>query len=220
MNTPRRDFLGWVGASALIATTPAALSADPLDRAVPRSDADWDMSWTGRLKGKHKLVLDAPEPEGGVPILRANFLGAQYAEVYGGAATDIARVLVLRHNAIHLAMNDAFWGRFKIGEKSGYKDGDGKGHTTNPVRATLAGFPAPYNGMTLEAFQKSGGIVLACDLALRFQVAPNHASTGLSADEAYAAAKADMLPGVILQPSGIFAVAVAQEHGCQFVPAS
>lgn len=178
------------------------------------------MSWTKRLKGKHKLVLDAPEPSGGAPMLRANFLGTQYADVYGGSAADIARVLVLRHNAIHLAMNDGFWDRFKIGDKSGYKDPDGKGYTRNPVRAQQAAFPEPFRGMSLEAFQQSGGIVLACDLALRFQAVPHHAAAGMTADEAYAAAKADMLPGIILQPSGIFAVAVAQEHGCQLVPAS
>ena len=63
-------------------------------------------------------------------------------------------------------------------------------------------------------------IVLACDLALAHYVVPRYAATGLSAAEARAAAVKDLLPGVILQPSGIFAVSAAQDVGCRFVPAS
>jgi hypothetical protein len=42
----------------------------------------------------------------------------------------------------------------------------------------------------------------------------------MSPAAAYEAARGDVLPGITLQPSGIFAVGVAQEAGCAMVPVS
>jgi len=225
MTTPRRDFLGWIGMSTLVgATAPSILTASPLPTTgspgVSAGAADWDMSWTRRITGKHKLVFDAPELEGGLPVVRANGVGAQYAEVFGDPMAQISRVLVLRHHAIDFAMNDAHWNRFKLGDASGITGPDGSGVTYNPVRAPNDAMPAPFRAMMLEPFQQSGGQVLACNLALQFLVVPRYVAAGMAADAAYAAAKADMLPGVILQPSGVFAVGVAQSAGCSFIPAS
>lgn len=221
MSTQRRDFIGWVGASALLAAAPATLAAQPVGPRFPApDDSDWDMSWTKRLKGKHKMVLDAPEAGGGEAVLRSNFITGQFTEVFGASPAETNRVLVLRHHGIHLAMNDAYWARFDIGESTGFKDASGRALKINPTRAARAEVPEPFRNLTLEAFQQSGGVVLACNVALQFYVVPKYAAAGMSAAAALAAAKADVLPGIILQPSGIFAVAVAQENGCSFVPAS
>lgn len=225
MSTPRRDFLGWIGMSTLVgAATPSLLAASPLPTTGslggPAGSADWDMSWTRRITGKHKLVFDAPERERGLPVVRANGVAAQYAEVFGDPMTEISRVLVLRHHAIDFAMNDAHWNRFKLGDAGGIKGPDGSGVTYNPVRAPNDAMPAPFRAMMLEPFQQSGGQVLACNLALQFLVVPRYVAAGMAADAAYTAAKADMLPGIILQPSGVFAVGVAQSAGCSFIPVS
>ena len=66
-----------------------------------------------------------------------------------------------------------------------------------------------------------GGIVLGCNLAFSFEVVPRFQKAGnLTPEAARAEALSHLLPGVILQPSGFFAVTRAQEAGCQFVPAS
>lgn len=220
-STPRREFLGWMGASALLGATPGALPVsfgEPSPHPLPASP--WDMSWTKRLTGKHKLVFDAPELSEGDPILRANVIGRQYSEVFGEPPAATSRVLVLRHNGIHFAMNDAYWARFPVGTEHGFTDAGGQGLKINPVRAERAEVPMPYRPLTLDAFQKSGGIVLACQLALQAVVVPAYAAAGMSSEQALAAATADVLPGITLQPSGVFAVAVAQEAGCAFVPVS
>jgi hypothetical protein len=217
MTTPRRDFLLW---AAMLGTTPSLLAA-AADRPSRRSrPGEWDLSWTRRLTGRHRAVLDAPTPSEGDPILRSVVWARQYAEVFGATPGQLDRVLVLRHTGTDLAMNDAHWARFPIGRDHGFLTADGGSLPVNPVRAERPEVPEPFRAMTLEAFQRSGGIVLACHLALQAYVAPRYAATGLDAEAALEAAVADLLPGVILQPSGIFAVSVAQEHGCRYVPVS
>jgi hypothetical protein len=214
--TSRRDFLGVKGVGAAL---PALRSPLPPE-ALTSVSADWDLSWTRRLTGKHKLVLDAPELEHGIPLVRANVIGHQYVEVFGVRMPDVSRVLVLRHNAIHFAMNDAYWARFKVGTDTGFTGADGTPIGFNPVRIPRDNFPEAFRPLMLEPFQQSGGIVLACNLALTHNVVPKYAAAGMSAAAAYEAAKADMIPGIILQPSGIFAVGVAQEAGAALVPVS
>ena len=68
--------------------------------------------------------------------------------------------------------------------------------------------------MTVPAFVAAGGIILACHLAFQevlSQVAREHALQGGAAE---ARARTMVLPGVILQPSGYFAVLRAQQAGC------
>lgn len=221
MTTPRREFLGWIGATALAGAAPATLLASPprLGPFVP-SLTDWDMSWVDRLTGRRKLVFDAPDLAEGDPLLRAHVVARQFAEVFGTPIATQGRVLILRHNAIHFVMNDRYWDRFGIGAATGFTDGAGVGLRLNPVRAARDEVPEPFREMTLEAFQRSGGVVLACHLALQHYVAPRYAAPGMTAEQALEAALADVLPGVIMQPSGVFAVAVAQDAGCAYVPVS
>ena len=229
MSTPRRDFLGWIGASAIAGSAPAMvlgappIGASPLTphRRLPHASSNgWDMSWVSRIRGRYRAVFDAPQLSEGDPILRAVVWGRQYQEVFGTELRNTARVLVLRHHGIHFAMNDSYWARFPVARENGFVDAAGQPLKVNPVRAPRAEVPEPFRGMTLEAFQESGGIVLACQLALNHYVVANYVSAGMSQEAAMAEAKRNVLPGVIMQPSGIFAVSVAQEADCVYVPVS
>jgi hypothetical protein len=225
MSTPRRDFIGWLGATALAGSAPAMLVGAPapirrLEAAGLPSSNDWDMGWVGRLRGSQKLLFDAPDLAEGDPILRAHLIARQYAEVLGVPVAAQSRVLVFRHLGIHFAMNDAYWARFDIGSETGFLDANGDGVRVNPIRAARNEVPGPFRPLTLEAYQRSGGEVLACHLALQHYVAPRYAATGMSDEAALEAASADVLPGIVMQPSGVFAVAVAQQAGCAYVPVS
>jgi hypothetical protein len=218
MFTDRRTFLAWAGGAAVLATTPHALSAEVAPR-LPSQD-DFDFTWMRRVTGKYRAVLDAPEVEGGIPIVRAVVWGMQYAQAFGVPMSQISQVLVLRHHAIELAMGDAYWARFPLGTELKFSDASGQPYRKNPVRGERLELPEGFRPLTLEKFQANGGIVLACDLALAHYAVPRYQATGMSAMDARAAAIKDLLPGVILQPSGIFAVAAAQDVGCRYVPAS
>lgn len=221
--TPRREFLGWLGASALVGATPSLLVGAELPATSHRrgrNASDWDLSWTDRIRGRHRVVFDAPELAEGDPILRAVVWGSQYQEIYGVEPGSTSRVLVLRHNGIQFAMNDSYWSRFPIGKETGFLAAGGRGVSVNPILRARADTPAEMRQMTLEAFQASGGMVLACHLALVHYVVPRYVAAGVPREAALEAALADVVPGITMQPSGIFALSVAQDEGCRYVPAS
>ena len=179
------------------------------------------MSWVDRLKGAHRAVFDAPEVSEGLPVVRACIWGKQYAEVYNTKPTDTNAVLVLRHNGIGLAMDDSYWADYGIGKQAAMKGPNGEFVTVNPMRKAWATTPEPWRSFNLEQFRADGGTILACNLAFTLEVVPKYQeSMKVSKEEATKAAASHLLPGVVLMPSGFFAVSRAQEAGCQFIAAS
>src|SRR6185503_9519592 len=110
METSRREFLGRMAAGAVIGTLPLAL--DPFTLGAEASAmgvaADkWDLTWTKKLTGRYKAVFDVPEIESGYGVWRASIWGKQYMEVLGVKPREMTPVVVLRHNGIVLAMQQA-----------------------------------------------------------------------------------------------------------------
>lgn len=228
MARPRREFLGWLGASTVLAATSgsplraqerAPVPAGRPDGLVP-VPSEWDVSWTDRIQGKHRAVFDSPEVSEGAALYRAVMWRDQYKEIYGTEPSEMSPVLVIRHLAIPLAMNDAYWARFSIGKEEKLKDpATKKWYTVNPIRAAAPDTPPRWAAYNLEALMASGGIVLACNLAFRMVVA-KFSEGGLTPEQADAAAREHLIPGIILQPSGIFATLRAQQAGCGYILAS
>jgi hypothetical protein len=88
------------------------------------------------------------------------------------------------------------------------------------MSSTRKEIPPEFDGAALDQYLKRGGIALACNLAFKEIVDTIAASDKLTDDAARAKAIGMLVPGVLLQPSGIFAVVRAQEAGAQFVRAS
>lgn len=218
MSTSRRGFVrnlatGVAGISLLDAV-PSDLKAQP--------SGAWDTSWAARIKGKHKAVFDCTEPESGYGVWRANAWFGQYMDVLKVAAADLSPVLVLRHNAIVLALQHAFIKKYALGKKFG---------VTHPLTSAAIeqnpalldekdGIPAPFNASGLHKQLARGVITLACNLALQDVVDAVAAADKVNDAEARKRALAGLVPGVIMQPSGVFAVVRAQEAGCAYVKAS
>jgi len=229
MAKPRREFLGWLGASTVLAATggsplharePGQMPAAGPGGLVPVG-SKWDVSWTDRIQGKHRAVFDSPEVSEGAALYRAVMWRDQYKEIYGTEPSEMSPVVVIRHLAIPLAMNDAYWERFSIGKEEKLKDPvTKKWYTVNPIRAAAPDTPPRWAAYNLEALMTSGGIVLACDLAFRMVVAKFREQGGLAQEQADAAAREHLIPGIILQPSGIFATLRAQQAGCSYILAS
>jgi hypothetical protein len=157
----------------------------------------------------------------GMGLWRALFWRNHYKQVYATEPGEMSAVLVIRHAAIALAMNDAYWTRFPIGKESKFRNPETKKwYVSNPIRTTPADTPPAYADYSLEGFMTSGGIVLACNLAFREVVHRYRTGDKLSREEAEAKARANLIPGVMLQPSGIFAALRAQEAGCGYIMAS
>jgi hypothetical protein len=209
--TARRGFLGSIAAAAaavgLNGAIPSRLAAETAtgDRSL---DAALD-AWFGRIKGKHKMVFDAPEPNSGmVAIWPRVYLNTMEA-TWPGQTTA---VVILRHAGLALALSDPIWAKYGIGEMFDIKDGDAPAKR-NPY-ATITGFPIP--GLGIVELLKSGVLVGACDVAMTIYSAGAAKKMGLDPETVKKEWIAGVLPGVQVVPSGVLGVARSQELGCAY----
>ena len=223
MSSDRRNFLGHfaaLGAGGVL--LPSALEAAGPE---PVQGTNWDMSWRDKVAGDFRAVFDTPEITEGVGLWRAADWKRTVRQVYGDAAKDVSAVLVIRHNAIPMIMNHAFWERHGIGEEEKITVPRSETFVTwNPwvsrETASDAGGSGGRGMPTLDGFIADGGIILACNYAFGFMVSKEAQKAGVQSREARPATLEYLVPGVILQPSGFFATIEAQRAGCQFFQAS
>jgi hypothetical protein len=222
MTTPRREFLSWLGAGGVVAASGVRPGTTHRSIGLPQPVSDkWDMSWCERVNGSVRAVFDSPHVDEGSALFRAQVWRDEHQEVYGTAPAQCSAVIVFRHEAIPLVMNDAFWARFNMGKELKLKDGKGKKWTTiNPIATRTPGTPDKYAAYNLASFLGSGGIVLACNFAFGEMVNRFKEADKVSDDEARKRALDQLVPGVILQPSGVFAALRAQQAGCAYLVAS
>jgi hypothetical protein len=217
METSRRQFLDVLATGALgvaaIPALPHAIHALPTDFRHEVSQGTWDVRWHERLTGKVCTVFDVPEIESGYGVWRASVWARQYQAVFGMPARDLSTALVLRHNAIVLAMQQGFWDKYGVGKARQVTHPiTGAPTDRNPVLMTDAdGLPAVMQASSLPSFIARGGVALACDVALQDIAALIAETDKVSEQVAKEQAKGWLVPGVILQPSGVFAVLRAQQ---------
>ena len=215
--TGRRQFLR--SATSNLAAM-AALGAVPAHAAAYPAADEWDLAWPERLKGKRRAVFDASEIESGLPVFRAAIWTNQCVAVLGAARADVSPVIVLRGHAIALALSQAFWDKYSVGSVA---------HVTHPVTMKEMsrnpvlmddGLPPPMLAGGLLKQLANGVTVLACNVALQAWIDAIRQRNGVSDAEARKEAVGALVPGVILQPSGVLAAYLAQEHGCAYISAS
>lgn len=221
MSTTRREFVGRVAAGAAMMGGIPLTSSMAMGAAGPAAKNEWDLSWAKRVTAaKNKAVFDSPEIESGLGVMRAGIWKAQVNEVQGVPVSRIAAVAVMRHEGIVLAMKQAFWDKYNVGALKKATGLDGNPTNTNPVLSTPgdSSMPPVLANARLDKFIASGGIALACNLAFELDILPIvMQKDGLAHDDARKWALTMLIPGVILQPSGVFAVVHAQEAGAQYV---
>ncbi len=232
----RRNFLKQAGISvAAVAAVPLLARTDlqpvtsmkasegsPDDEAFAIGQQQaWDTNWVSRLTTRHRAVFDIPEVQGGVGVLRAALWGTQYMETLHVTRSDLSTVVVIRHNAIPLAMNQEFWTIYDVAGQFKLTGENGRGSRLNPVLpapGTPPGTGTSASGR-IDDLIAGGAIVLGCNLAFRFVVSLVQNRDGLKQAAAREKAVSMLIPGVIMQPSGFFACVLAQENGCAFVNA-
>jgi intracellular sulfur oxidation DsrE/DsrF family protein len=209
--TPRRGFLGQVAAAAVglgaTGLLPAAAAAEAAISTVrdPALDA-----WFGRFLGKHRAVFDGSEPNGGMPAIWPRIYINTTMASYPGEATNA--MVILRHGGLGMAFQDAVWAKYPISEM--FKMADGVPLKKNPY-ASITGLPIP--GLGIAELLKSGVLVGACDVAIT--VYSTRAATTMKLDPAAVKKEwvAGLLPGIQVVPSGVMAVARAQELGASYI---
>ncbi len=235
MDTPRRDFLQQLlaagalttGASVLsaCASSAAAVSTAPGTSGAPMAAAgapktEWDMSWIKRL-GKYKTAYDSPEIYSGAALSYAQASTEGYEMAMHPKAGEITPVLILRHRAAVMCLNDAMWARLDLGTSRTLKDPTtGEPAKRNPFINYVKGdkFSMIDDESGLDTLIKRGAIVLACARALggaAYQL--RQKEPALTAESARAAIMGALIPGVYAMPNGIFAVSAAQDAGCHYM---
>jgi hypothetical protein len=173
-------------------------------------------------KARHKAVFDAPEVVSGLALWQALTYMHGYKAVFDTRDADVRPVIVMRHMGTVMAFGDALWAKYDLGVQTKLKDPTtGEPARRNPFlhAARDDKFATMDAETTLPALHARGAILLACNqAAMGFagQMAQKHK---LDVEAVRAEIRAGMAPGVILQPSGIYATARAQEMGCVFMRA-
>ncbi len=225
----RREFLTQVATAAVIvagSACAAPLSAGAQQAGASRAarGAPFDDSWTQRvIAAKHRAVMDSPGIEDGLALEHATFFMQGFREQLDVGGADVVPVVVLRHVGTVMALNDSLWEKYALGERVNLKDpATGKPALRNPFIRVATG---DKNALvtpdaSIEALLASGAILLACNKAtmhLAGQVAQKY---NRDAEEMRAEFRAGVVPGVLLQPSGIYATLRAQDVGCSFIKSS
>jgi hypothetical protein len=223
--TQRRDFLrqasmiaaGTLAASRLEAQGTTAAGTPAAGPAVPRAPGDWDMSWTARVTGKHRMVFDVPEIAEGVSLHHARSFLSGYAETLGLTDADLSAVLVVRHAAVPMVLEDALWADGAYAESTKLKDPEsGEPAKRNPFIRIPAGarHSLTWPDGALDTLMGRGVIVLVCDLALNNAIGGVARRKEITRQAARDLVHQHLLPGVTRMPSGVFATCHAQSLGC------
>jgi intracellular sulfur oxidation DsrE/DsrF family protein len=201
MSTDRRSFLGTV----------AALSAGTMLR-VPE-DAPSD-SWLDQMKGKHRQLFDAPEPDGGTVLRHVRSYLDVWREAYGVREKDVSVVVVLYGRTTPLGVQDAMWDKYKLGAALNLTDATTnaalvRNYFAHPQSGDPVGDGTPESSM--EALQRRGVKFLLCNNALlRWSGRLEKQGLGTAAD-----IHADLTAHAV--PAAIIAMTKAQERGFAYV---
>lgn len=218
----RRGFIGTVsaGAAALGLTMFAASQADAKPMKDVASAAGGADAWFNRIQGKHRIVYDSTVPNGMMPFAWPRvFLMSN--EATGTPAKDCSVVVVLRHEAIPFALDNALWKKYHLGEMTKTDDpATGKPALKNPFWKPAPGtYAAPGVGplpIGIDQLQASGVMFCACHMALTVVSATLAEKMKLNPADVLKEWTAGVLPGIEIVPSGVWAVGRAQEHGCAY----
>jgi len=214
---PRREFLGKLatGAGTTLAL-PALFSSLNSEGAVDTGSPAQADEWFKKIKGKHRIVYDATEPNNGFPVIWSWVFYKSNNET-GSTDSELTALVVFRHHGICLAMEDRIWEKYKFGEMFKVTDG-----TTN-----APAIKNPYNlpidprmvamGMDgIKMLTSRGVMFCVCDIALTVMAGTAAKALNLSPEDVKRDWLSGLLSGVQVVPSGVWAIGRAQENKCAY----
>ena len=203
--TDRRGFVSALAALGVGAALPASLAADS-----PASDA-----WLDRLKGKHRLVFDAPEPDDGTVLRHARNYLDTWREAYGVPEKDISLLIILYARTTPLGVQDAMWAKYKLGAALNLTD-----PTTNaPLVRNYFAHPQPGDTVgdgtpqsSIETLLGRGVTFALCNNSLKRWSGRLEKQGMGTAAEIHDDLVAHALPGIVVVPAAFIAMTKAQER--------
>jgi hypothetical protein len=157
-----------------------------------------------------------------VPLFQAALYRQGYKLALGADAKDVVPVIVLRHRATVLAMDDALWAKYPVARVANVKPSEANRKKDpfpafNPYARPHTEAEKEYGEYLLEgaARRRGGGAGLQQRLP-GLHLPPGQGGQGRPRRAPRRGARG-LLRGVTLQPSGVYATLRAQEVGCTFM---
>ena len=222
--THRRGFLGSVAATAvavgLSELVPHALTGQGYSTSTDAAQAGAKQdpaltAWLGKVKGKHRIVYDAPEPNHGFAFAWSRVFYMTNNET-GVPDSDVSVAIILRHNAIPFAMTDAMWDKYKFGENFSISNPATNAPSTRNFLYKAPAGALPLPGMGIDELLAGGVLMGVCNVAIKFYSGQLSKKMNVSADDVRNDWLANILPGIQVVPSGVWAVNRMQERGCAY----
>lgn len=234
---PRRGFLKNLGTGSAAIGLAALASSFRIDKGVknqlaldsngrPKNEADL---WFDKISGSHRIVYDAPQPHSIFPFAWPKVFLLTNAAT-GSPEEDCSVVVVLRHNAICYAFKDSMWEKYNfvdvfkagdIGPAFQAADAATALKTRNPFwNAQPGDFKIPGFGsvpISIPELQASGVMFCVCHAAMTVNSTVLAGKTGMKQVDILHEWEQELIPGIQLVPSGVWALGRAQEHGCHYI---
>jgi hypothetical protein len=175
------------------------------------------MSWLDRVgTARFKLVFDiGAYQEGGGLYYARNYLNGM-RDGWGIETPDVIAVLGISGDAYPIVFNDTIWTKYKYGESSKTNDPrTGQPSVRNVWWQPRAGEPMVEFGV--DVLQKRGAQLILCNNVLRGVIRRVMADTQRPYDEVRHELTSNLLPGVIVVPAMVAAMAMAQSRGAAYV---
>lgn len=211
----RRTFLerAAVGAAAF-AAVPLLASCERGEEEKERQPAE--EPWLKPLTGKHKQVFDAPETNEGFPLIFAAAYLDTMTKVYNLKAGEANAIIIVRHFGLPMALTDAIWAKYKIGEMLKLNDPATKKPSVRNYFWNSKEGDIMMPAASADKLIAQGVVIGVCNLALTVLSGKAAAGAGVKPEDALKEWTAGVIPGAHVVPSGVLAVGRAQEHGCSY----
>jgi intracellular sulfur oxidation DsrE/DsrF family protein len=214
--TQRREFLAKLGVMA----SAMALDADELRAATSPDDSPWDTSWIDRLaSAQFRAVFNASDIGEGTVLSHALVFFDHFHELHGTTDDQTCPVIVFRRLGTQMAFNDHLWNRYEIGAERSVEDAATGAPAKRNIFWRAADGASPAAGSSkLQTLMQRGLISLVCDISVRGWSGRMAERTNQDAGAVRDEVLANLIPGAILVPSGIYALIRAQNAGAAYMP--
>jgi hypothetical protein len=178
--------------------------------------------WMDKVPGKHRMVFDTTTPDtlGNALAFANNFIRVNRND-YGLQNSDMAVIVVVRHNSTGFGYNDAIWAKYgvPISKRANFSDPKtNEAAKSNLFNSADYGTQLPNRGTTLDSLFKLGVQLAVCATATRGIAGAIAEATGGNTDNIFNELVSNLVSSnARMVPAGIVAVNRAQERGYSFV---
>jgi intracellular sulfur oxidation DsrE/DsrF family protein len=215
---PRRSFLSriGIGAAALgagVAASMPAAAAQTNGFQARRHTVD---AWMDAPQASHRIVIDSSSPDSGGSALlfAANTLIANKTG-YNLDPSDIAIIVVFRHDSTAFGYSDAIWEKYGeiISDLTDFTDPKTDTAPATNLYNTNGYESLPNSGITIDILAQQGVQFAICNMATQYLAEAIAEKTKGDPGVVYRELIANRIPNSHLAAAGVLAVNRAQEYG-------